>query len=461
MSEFRKEHDSLGDVNVPADALWGAQTQRAVDNFPVSGPMPAAFIAALAQIKWCAAQANTELGLLDEARRNAIQQAAEAIIAGEHPHAFPVDVFQTGSGTSSNMNVNEVISHLCQQQAGAPAVHPNDHVNLGQSSNDSVPTALHLSAVLQVTGALLPALQHLDQVLAQRASECEHIVKTGRTHLMDAMPVTLGQELTGWRAQLAFVRDTLRQARDGLLAIPQGGTAVGTGINAHPQFAALFARCLSQRAGHNFEPMETAFAGQGAIDRPLALSAALRGYAVALMKISNDLRWMNSGPIHGLAEIHLPAVQPGSSIMPAKVNPVICESACMVSAQVIGLDQANTLAAQSGNFQLNVMLPLVAANLLTMTRMLANVTTLLADRAIAGFTVNHQGLAEAVNRNPILVTALNPVIGYEKAAAIAKEAFASGRAVIEVALEQTDLSREQLERYLDPARLTRGGFPGE
>lgn len=461
MTGFRKEHDSLGEVEVPAGALWGAQTQRAVDNFPVSGPMPAAFIAALAQVKWCAAQANAELGLLDEARRDAIQHAAEAIIAGEHPDAFPVDVFQTGSGTSSNMNVNEVISHLCQRQAAAPTVHPNDHVNLGQSSNDSVPTALHLSAVLQVTGALLPAMQHLDQVLAQRAKECEHIVKTGRTHLMDAMPVTLGQELTGWRAQLAFVRDQLRQARDGLLAIPQGGTAVGTGVNAHPQFAALFARHLSQRAGHNFAPMDTAFAGQGAIDRPLALSAALRGYAVALMKISNDLRWMNSGPIHGLAEIYLPAVQPGSSIMPAKVNPVICESACMVSAQVMGLDQANTLAAQSGNFQLNVMLPLMAANLLTMISTLANVTTLLADRAIAGFTVNHQGLAEAVNRNPILVTALNPVIGYEKAAAIAKEAFASGRAVIDVAQEKTDLSREQLEACLDPARLTRGGFPGE
>lgn len=461
MSGYRIEHDSLGEVRVGEEALWGAQTQRAVDNFPIHGAMPAAFIAALAQVKWCAAQANAELGLLDAARRAAIQQAADEIIAGRYPDAFPVDVFQTGSGTSSNMNVNEVISRLCQQQPDAPAVHPNDHVNLGQSSNDTVPTALYLSAVLEVGSKLLPALNHLDTTLAARAAELDDVVKTGRTHLMDAMPVTLGQELESWRAQLGFVVARLRDARDGLLEIPQGGTAVGTGINAHPEFAPLFAQHLSQRTHHNFTPMSTAFAGLGAIDRPLALSAALRGYAVVLMKISNDLRWMNSGPIHGLAEIRLPAVQPGSSIMPAKVNPVICESACMVSAQVMGLDQANTIAAQSGNFQLNVMLPLVAANLLEMTAMLANVTRILTDGAIAGFTVNHQVIGEAVGRNPILVTALNPVIGYEKAAEIAKEAFASGRSVLDVAIERTDLDREALARYLDPARLTRGGFPGQ
>ena len=461
MSGYRIEHDSLGEVRVAKEALWGAQTQRAVDNFPIHGAMPAAFIAALAQVKWCAAQANAELGLLDEARRAAIQQAADEIIAGHYADAFPVDVFQTGSGTSSNMNVNEVISHLCQQQPDAPAVHPNDHVNLGQSSNDTVPTAIYLSAVLEVGSKLLPALNHLDATLAARAAELDEVVKTGRTHLMDAMPVTLGQELESWRAQLGFVVARLRDARDGLLEIPQGGTAVGTGINAHPEFAPLFAQHLSQRTHHNFAPMSTAFAGLGAIDRPLALSAALRGYAVVLMKISNDLRWMNSGPIHGLAEIRLPAVQPGSSIMPAKVNPVICESACMVSAQVMGLDQANTIAAQSGNFQLNVMLPLVAANLLEMTAMLANVTRILTDNAIAGFTVNHEVIGEAVGRNPILVTALNPVIGYEKAADIAKEAFASGRSVLDVAIERTDLDREALARYLDPARLTRGGFPGE
>ncbi|WP_111657827.1 class II fumarate hydratase [Isoalcanivorax indicus] len=456
MAGHRVERDSMGEMTLPESALWGAQTQRAVENFPVHGPLPPGFIHAVAWIKASAAAANRQLGLLDPERADAIIGAARGIIAGEHDNQFPVDIFQTGSGTSTNMNVNEVISHLCAQQGAA--VHPNDHVNLGQSSNDTIPTAIHLSAVQAVTGQLLPALQHLDAALAARQKELDQVVKTGRTHLMDAMPVTLGQEIGGWRSQLAFAVQGLRQARDGLLAIPQGGTAVGNGVNTHPDFAAIFARDLSECTGHNFEPMDTAFAGQSAIDRPLALSAALRGYAVVLMKLANDLRWMNSGPIDGLAEIQLPAVQPGSSIMPGKVNPVICESACMVSAQVMGLDQANTIAAQSGSFQLNVMLPLVAANLLDMTGMLANVSRIMADRAIAGFTVNHDRLAAAVGRNPILVTALNPVIGYEKAAEIAKQAYASGRAVLDVAADMTDLSREELARYLDPERLTRGGL---
>ncbi|MCH8542248.1 MAG: class II fumarate hydratase [Alcanivorax sp.] len=456
MTGSRIERDSMGEVTLPASALWGAQTQRAVENFPVYGPLPASFIHAVARIKASAAVANRQLGLLDDARADAIILAARAIVAGEHDQQFPVDIFQTGSGTSTNMNVNEVISHLCAQ-AGAE-VHPNDHVNLGQSSNDTIPTAIHLSAVQAVTEQLLPALQHLDAQLAVRATELGQVVKTGRTHLMDAMPVTMGQEIGAWRSQLAFTMQGLRQARDGLLAIPQGGTAVGNGVNTHPDFAAIFARDLSECTRHNFVPLDTAFAGQSAIDRPLALSAALRGYAVVLMKLANDLRWMNGGPIDGLAEIQLPAVQPGSSIMPGKVNPVICESACMVSAQVMGLDQANLVAAQSGNFQLNVMLPLVAANLLDMTGMLANVSRIMADKAVAGFTVNTERLAAAVGRNPILVTALNPVIGYEKAAEIAKKAYASGRAVLDVAEDMTDLSREELARYLDPERLTRGGL---
>ena len=456
MTGRRTERDSMGDITLPESALWGAQTQRAVENFPVHGPLPAGFIHAVAQIKASAAATNQQLGLLEPELADAIVQAAQAIIAGEHDNQFPVDIFQTGSGTSTNMNVNEVISHLCAQQG--VAVHPNDHVNLGQSSNDTIPTAIHLSAVQRVTEQLLPALHHLDETLAARQEELSQVVKTGRTHLMDAMPVTLGQEIGGWRSQLAFAMQSVRQARDGLLAIPQGGTAVGNGVNTHADFAVLFARDLSERTGYHFAPLDTAFAGQSGVDRPLALSAALRGYAVVLMKLANDLRWMNAGPIDGLAEIQLPAVQPGSSIMPGKVNPVICESACMVSAQVMGLDQANTVAAQSGNFQLNVMLPLVAANLLDMTGMLANVSRIMADRAVAGFTANHERLAAAVGRNPILVTALNPVIGYEKAAEIAKQAYASGRAVLDVAEEMTDLTREELARYLDPERLTRGGL---
>ncbi len=453
---YRTETDSLGEVQVPAEARWGAQTQRAVENFPVLRPLPASFIHAVARIKWCAARVNADLGLLEPTQRDAICEAADAIMAGEHDDQFPVDIFQTGSGTSTNMNLNEVIASLCRDRG--VEVHPNDHVNLSQSSNDVIPTAIHLSTAGALTGRVLPALRQLQRTLEVRRGELDRIAKTGRTHLMDAMPVTLGQEIGGWLAQLEQAGEQLKTARDGLLKIPQGGTAVGTGVNAHTEFAARFARVLSETSDHNFEPLETAFAGQSAIDRPLAASAALRGYATVLMKIANDLRWMNSGPINGLAEIQLPAVQPGSSIMPGKVNPVICESTCMVAAQVSGLDQAVNIAAQSGNFQLNVMLPLVANNLLEMSTMLAGTSSILAERAIAGFTVNEENLRASISRNPVLVTALNPVIGYEKAAGIAKKAFASGRPVIDVAEELTDLSREDLEYYLDPEKLTRGGL---
>ena len=454
MSDTRLEKDSLGEIEVPAEALWGAQTQRAVDNFPISGRhLPDRFIQAVVRVKRCAANVNADLELLDDQRRRAIVAACDELLGGAHTDQFPVDVFQTGSGTSTNMNVNEVIARLC----GDAGVHPNDHVNLGQSSNDTIPTAMHLSSVMAVSEQLLPDLEHLIATLGLRAREGKDLVKTGRTHLMDAMPVTVEQELRTWVLQLQAASERLARARNELHALPQGGTAVGTGINAHAEFGDRFAAALADDTGEPFTALPYPSVAQSAVDAPLNLSAALRGLAVVLMKISNDLRWMNSGPIHGLSELQLPATQPGSSIMPGKVNPVICESATMVAAQVMGLDQANTVAAQSGNFQLNVMLPLVATNLLDMTCWLANSCRNLADQAIEGLTWNQDHLAEGVGRNPILVTALNPVIGYEKAAAIAKEAFASGRPVIEVALDHTDLDRERLEALLDPLKLTGPG----
>jgi len=326
-------------------------------------------------------------------------------------------------------------------------------VNMGQSSNDVIPTAIHVSGVQQVSHQLMPAVEKLIHALGRRARALDDTVKTGRTHLMDAMPITLEQELQTWVLQLQHALEQLEQARMGLLSIPQGGTAVGTGINAHPEFARRFAETLAEDTDQPFRPLELPFAGQSGVDRPLGLSAALRGLATVLMKIANDLRWMNSGPIHGLAEITLPALQPGSSIMPGKVNPVIPESSAMVAAQVMGLDQSNTVAAQSGNFQLNVMLPLLANNLLTMIDLLANSCAVMADKAIDDFTVNTDHLADGVGRNPVLVTALNPVIGYEKAAAVAKKAYAQGRAIIDVAEEDTELARDELERILDPSKL--------
>lgn len=451
--DTRTETDSLGDIQVPVTARWGAQTQRAVDNFPISGrQLPARFIQSVVRIKRCAAETNRQLETLSADKAVAIVGACNDLLEGHHLDQFPVDIFQTGSGTSTNMNVNEVIAHLCEE-AGAQ-IHPNDDVNLGQSSNDTIPTAIHLSAALAVTEQLIPALETLIAELGLRAREHRDTVKTGRTHLMDAMPVTVEQELQTWAMQLQDACGRVARARDELLAIPQGGTAVGSGINAHPDFGSTFATQLADETGLAFKSLPHPFVAQSALDAPLNLSAALRGLAVVLMKISNDLRWMNSGPIHGLGEVQLPATQPGSSIMPGKVNPVICESATMVATQVMGLDQANAIAAQSGNFQLNVMLPLVASNLLDMTEWLANSCSNLAERAIKGMTFNEDRLAEGVGKNPILVTALNPVIGYEKAAKIAKEAFASGRAVLDVAEEQSGLSRQELEKLLDPKGLT-------
>jgi fumarate hydratase class II len=459
MSRFRTERDSMGELKVPAKALYGAQTQRAVDNFPVSGlTMPREFIRALGLIKSAAAEANVKLGHLDKASAKAIRTAAEQVAAGGVDEHFPIDVFQTGSGTSSNMNANEVIAHLAA--AAGTTVHPNDHVNAGQSSNDVIPTAILVSATLATTEKLLPALKHLRKTIDTRAKELKKVVKTGRTHLMDAMPITFGQELSGWSAQIADaserITDTLKRTR----RLPQGGSAVGTGINADPKFGPAVAVELSKLTGVKFESSENYFAGMAAQDAPVELSGQLRALAVAVMKIANDLRWMNSGPLAGLGEIELPALQPGSSIMPGKVNPVIPEAAAMVAAQVIGNDATIAIGGLSGNFQLNVMLPVIAYNLLQSIEILANVTVLLADKAIAGFKVNEEHIREALDKNPILVTALNPVIGYEKGAATAKQAYKEKRPIMDVALETTGLSKAELAKLLDPAALTKGGIHG-
>ena len=455
---FRIEKDSMGELEVPADALWGAQTQRAVNNFPISGlTMPRQFIGALGLVKWAAAGANAELGLITSEVAVAIQKAALAVAVGEYDEHFPIDVFQTGSGTSSNMNANEVISHLATASLGKE-VHPNDHVNMSQSSNDVIPTCVHVCAALAIQQELLPALGHLSEVLETKADENRDVVKTGRTHLMDAMPVTLGQELDGWRSQIDHASERFADTMKRLTALAQGGTAVGTGINAHPKFGAKVALLLSERTGVPFRAAKNQFESLSTQDAAVETSGQLRVLAVSLTKIANDLRWMNSGPLAGIGEIALPALQPGSSIMPGKVNPVIPEAVTMVCAQVIGNDLTITIGGQAGNFQLNVMLPVVVYNLIQSIETLATASVCLADKAIAGFTVNNDNINRALERNPILVTALNPVIGYEKGAAVAKKAYKEGRPLKDVAREMTDLTDEELDRLLDPASLTEGGI---
>ncbi|QDA56070.1 class II fumarate hydratase [Thermomonas aquatica] len=457
---FRIEHDSMGELQVPKDALWGAQTQRALDNFHISGrPMPAAFVRALALTKAAAAVVNGHLGLLDRPRADAIMEAASAIAGGAHAEQFPIDRYQTGSGTSSNMNANEVVAHAAAR-ASKLAIHPNDHVNLGQSSNDVIPSALRVMAVLGAKRELLPALVHLRKTIDKRAKAVGKTVKTGRTHLMDAMPLTFAQEFGAWSAQLdsaqARIEDSLKRVR----RLPIGGTAIGTGINAHPKFGKGVAKALSAATGAKFEQAGNTFEGLAAQDDLVELSGQLNALAVALMKVGNDLRWMNSGPLAGLGEIELPALQPGSSIMPGKVNPVIPEALCMVCAQAMGLHQAISIAGQSGNFQLNVMLPLIACDLDEAMQLLANAMRALADKAIAGMKIRGDRVAAALDRNPILVTALNPIIGYENAAKIAKRAYAEQRPVLDVALEDSGLPEKQLRRLLDPADLTKGGIKG-
>lgn len=457
-SDFRLERDSMGELRVPKDAAWGAQTQRAVENFPISGlTMPRAFVAALGLIKWAAASANRDLGLIEDDIAESIQAAALEIAGGGHYGEFPVDVFQTGSGTSSNMNANEVVARLAGARLGR-AVHPNDHVNMSQSSNDVIPSAIHISAALGLTQKLLPALKYLAEVIEKKAKETDTVVKTGRTHLMDAMPVRLGQELSGWATQIRADYQRVAGVLARLSGLAQGGTAVGTGINAHPEFGVRVASALAGRTGIAFRPADSYFEALSSQDTAVELSGQLKTTAVSLMKIANDLRWMNSGPLAGLGEIALPALQPGSSIMPGKVNPVIPEAVAMVAAQVIGNDATITIAGQSGNFQLNVMLPVVAHNLLESIEILTGAARQLGEAAIAGFEVRSGRLEQALARNPILVTALNPVIGYEKGAAIAKKAYAEGKPVIDVAAAETDLGEAELKRLLDPAELTKGGI---
>jgi fumarate hydratase class II len=458
MSNFRTESDSMGELQVPNDALYQAQTQRAVNNFAISGlTMPKQFVTALAYIKQAAAQSNFELNHLSKSKANAIEQACQQIIDGEHYEHFPVDIFQTGSGTSSNMNANEVIATLATRIGNEP-VHPNDDVNMGQSSNDVVPTAIALSSAINVVYELLPSLEKLSQSLEQKKADVGKIVKTGRTHLMDAMPVTFEQTLSAWQSQVNNAASGIRHSLERVCELAQGGTAVGTGINADGEFASKFAKNLSANVGISFKPSSNFFYNIGSQDAIVALSGQLKVLAVAQMKIANDLRWMNSGPLAGLGEIELEALQPGSSIMPGKVNPVIPEAAAMVSAQVIGNDATITVAGQAGNFELNVMLPVIAHNILQSIELLANSALALADKAIASFKVNQPNIDKALAKNPILVTALNPVIGYEKAAKIAKQAYKEARPIIDVAEQETDLPRSELEKLLNPTKLTQGGL---
>lgn len=465
--ETRIERDPLGEVEVPAHALYGAQTQRAVENFPISGiTFPRVFIRALGLIKYAAAQVNEELGLLDAELAGTIRQAAQEVIDGKLDDHFPIDVFQTGSGTSTNMNANEVIANRAIQMLGGEVgskkpVHPNDHVNMGQSSNDVIPTAIHVSAYLEVAESLLPALRHLRDTILRRAEEFDAVIKTGRTHLMDAMPIRLGQQLSGHASQIEHGIRRIEGALPRLAELAIGGTAVGTGINAHPEFGARVAARLVELTGLPFREAENHFEAQAAQDAAVELSGQLKTVAASLMKVANDLRWMNSGPQAGLAEITLPATQPGSSIMPGKINPVIPEAVTLVCAQVMGNDVAITIGGQSGNFELNLMLPLIAHNLLQSLTILANASRVLADKAVAGFTINREHMEDLVEKNPILATALAPHIGYDLAAQIARQAMAEGRRVRDVAREMTNLTPEQLDEYLDTYAMTQGGIPGE
>jgi fumarate hydratase class II len=455
----RVESDSMGEVEVPRDALFGAQTGRALDNFPISNlRKPRRFVQALAAIKLEAANVNHELGLLEEEIKDAIVQAGEEIVDGRHDSAFVLDVFQTGSGTSTNMNANEVISNLAIQILGGELgskdpVHPNDHVNLGQSSNDVFPTAIHLSALVSTKEDLMPALEKLRAALEEKSREFDDVVKVGRTHLQDATPIRLGQEFKGYAGQMARGIERVRKAQEDLTEVALGGTAVGTGVNTHPEFAQRVCEKLSERFGVEVKETENHFQAQSAMDGTVFVSGALKTVAVSLMKIANDIRWLGAGPRANLAEIQLPEVQPGSSIMPGKVNPVIPESTMMVATQVISNDTAITLAGQNGNFELNTMLPLIAYNLLQSIEILGNAAANLADQCVEGLQATER-TEEMVERSLMLATVLAPEIGYDKATDISKEAFQSDRTIREVASEQTDLSDEELDEVLDAREMT-------
>jgi fumarate hydratase class II len=449
----------MGEVTVPRDALFGAQTRRALDNFPISDlRKPRRFIEALGAIKLEAAVVNHELGLIDEEEKDAIVEAAEEVIDGRLDNAFVLDVFQTGSGTSTNMNANEVISNRAIQLLGGELgskspIHPNDHVNMGQSSNDVIPTAIHLSALISIDQDLLPALEKLRSALQQKAIRFDDVVKTGRTHLQDATPIRLGQEFLGYAGQMERGIERLRKAQDDLSEVALGGTAVGTGVNTQPEFATRVCERLSARFGVDVHETENHFQAQSAMDATVFTSGALKTVAVSLMKISNDIRWLGSGPRAGIGEIALPEVQPGSSIMPGKVNPVIAESAAMVAAQVMGNDATITIAGQSGNFELNVMLPLIAYNLLQSIDLLSNAAENLTDQCVSGIEATERG-PDLVEQGLMLATALAPVIGYDRAAEISKAAYKTGKTIREVAREEADLSEDELNKLLDARHMT-------
>ena len=462
--KFRIEKDSLGEVKVPSQALWGAQTQRAVDNFAISGikmdfPFTKSFVSSLGLIKDAAAKTNLRLKLISSKKSKAISKAAKEIWQEKHHHQFPIDVFQTGSGTSSNMNANEVIGNLASKFL-KEKVNPNDDVNMSQSSNDVIPTAIKISAHLDMTKKLLPSLNELIKEINIKSEKIKGTIKTGRTHLMDAMPIDFSDELSAWSSQLESSKENLIFLSKKLLELPQGGTAVGSGINAHKQFSKYFAQEITKLKGNKYKFISSNnfYHDLSAQDFSVQLSGELKNLAIILTKISNDLRWMNSGPLSGLSEIELKALQPGSSIMPGKINPVIPEAVAMASADVIGNDVSISVAAQSGSFQLNVMLPVIAYNLLKSINLLSGAMNALSKKAIRTFKVNHKNLEDSLLKNPILVTALNPIIGYEQAAMIAKKAYKERRPIIEVAVEETNLSKSRLEKLLDPKKLAKGGI---
>ena len=459
--KYRIEKDTMGEVNVPHDALWGAQTQRALENFNISGikftfPFGRSFIEALGIIKLAAASSNQKLKLLDARKAKAIKIASKEVLEGLHDSQFPLDIFQTGSGTSTNMNANEVIANLATKKARIK-INANDHVNMSQSSNDVIPTAICISALLDTKRLLLPSLDHLIKVIDKKASSLKGQVKTGRTHLMDAMPIDFSQELSGWSAQLNAVKKSIVSSTQELSQLPQGGTAIGTGVNAHKDFGKVFAQEVAKLTKLKVKTSINYFRSLSSQDSAAQLSSSIKNLSLVLTKISNDLRWMNSGPLTGLGEIELEALQPGSSIMPGKVNPVIPEAVAMACADVVGNDVTVSIACQSGNFQLNVMLPVIAYNLLKSISLMSNSMPLLANQAIKTFKVNTKNISESLGMNPILVTALNREIGYEKAANIAKKAYQQQRSIIEVAHEETGMPLERLKVILNPAKLTRGG----
>jgi fumarate hydratase class II len=462
-TQFRIEKDSMGEVKVPLDALYQAQTQRAVENFPISGlTIGPIVIRALGIIKKCAAQANQELGLIKPEVSQFIQAAAQEVIEGKWDKQFPIDIFQTGSGTSSNMNANEVVASRANQLVAEKKVdlkiHPNDHVNFGQSSNDVYPTALRIAARIAIETNLLPGMEELKNELNSIANKYAGIAKTGKTHLMDAMPVTFKQVFGAHAHMVAMGMARVKSSVERLSELPQGGTAVGTGINTHQDFGKLFAKYVSKTTGFEFQEAVDHFEAQATLDAPAEMSAQLKTFACSLMKIANDFRWMNSGPNSGVAEIEIAPLQPGSSIMPGKVNPVIEESAAMVCAQVIGNDAAITIGAQSGNFELNVMVPVVAQNLIQSITLLGNSCRNFARMSVSKVKINEKNVQDKLYKNPILVTALNPIIGYDLAAKIAKKSYAENRSLLDVAKEMTTLTDEQLKAALDPMKMTKGGF---